>query len=360
MTEHVDTLIVGGGQSGLALSYHLKNTRHSHVVLERSPNVGDVWRRRWDSLVLFTPARYGGLPGLPFPGEADHLPTKNDVADYLERYADHFELPVRRGCAVNSVTSSASGFLVDVGGQGAFETRNVVVATGPFQQAAVPTFASQLPGHIVQVHSAEYRNPAQLGDGPVLVVGTQASGCQIAEELSRDRMVYVARGKRGIISSVPRRLLGKDPFWWAECIGFMRISVQNPIGRWLATQPEPLIGTGPRSLRQQGVRFVPRIVGVRRGEPLMADGSTVTVSGIVWATGYRPDFSWIDAPAFDAHGMPVHRRGVSRVAGLYFLGLSWMHTRGSALLGWIGDDAAFLADRIVSTQGAPAPGPSVG
>lgn len=335
-----EVLVIGGGQAGLAMGYHLAERGVDFVVLDAAPHVGEAWRSRWDSLTLFTPARYSALPGMAFPGEPDHYPGKDEAADYLEAYAARFGLPVRSGERVRALRAGPEGWLAETG-TGRYEAAQVVVATGPFQRPLVPALGGALAPEVVQLHSASYRNPAQLPPGAVLVVGAGNSGVQIAEELSRTHRVHLAMGER--MPRLPERLLGRSLFWWLERARLMDVSVDSPLGRRMS-RTDTLIGKSPRMLRRShGVRLAGRAVSASGGTVRIDDGQEIRVGSVVWATGFRPDFGWIDAPVLDARGMPVHRRGVTAAPGLYFLGLSWLHTRGSALLGWVGRDAAYLA-----------------
>ncbi|HEX6580439.1 MAG TPA: NAD(P)/FAD-dependent oxidoreductase [Actinomycetota bacterium] len=338
-----DVVVIGGSQAGLATGYHLAQRGLSFVILDAGPEVGHAWRSRWDSLKLFTPAQYSGLPGMAFPSPRDTYPSKDDVASYLQTYASAFDLPIKLNAKVTSLTKRDGGYLVTIA-DGGFTASNVVVATGPFQIPFVPPAADELDETVTQIHSADYRNPAQLPDGHVLVVGGGNSGFQIAEELAATRKVDLAVGKR--VPSLPQRLLGKDLFWWLSGVGFMKVSTDSRLGRRLSER-DVLIGSSARRLRRSGVTMRARLTSAVGRRALFEDGSDQDVDAVVWATGYRPDFSWIDVP--DVKGASdriVHRRGVTDAPGLFFVGLTWQHTRGSALIGFVNDDAAFIAERI--------------
>jgi putative flavoprotein involved in K+ transport len=350
--ERLDVVVIGGGQAGLAMAWHLARQELRFAVLDASPQLGHVWRGRWDSLTLFTPAQYDALPGLPFPAPADTYPTKNPVADYLQVYATTFELPVRLDSRVTDLRQTSDGFEVRTANE-TLRTRQVVVATGPFQVPFVPPAAEKLDRSVTQVHSADYRNPQALPDGPVLVVGGGNSGLQIAEELAATRPVEVSVGENPPM--LPQRLLGKDLFWWLTRLGLMRVPAESRLGRRVQARGEFVIGTNRRKLKQKGVRFRPRLVDSDGRTVRFADGATMQVDAVIWATGFRPDYTWIHIPDLVEDGRVTHRRGVTDVPGLYFLGLSWQHTRGSALLGFLNDDATYLADRISSHQQATAP-----
>jgi putative flavoprotein involved in K+ transport len=345
----LDVVVVGGSQAGLAMAWHLTRRGLRFVVLEAGPEIGHTWRSRWDSLTLFTPAQHDALPGMPFPGRPDTYPTKDPVADYLQDYAAAFNLPVRLNARVSHLSKTAEGF--EIGTQAdVFRARQVVAAAGPFQTPFIPPAAQRLDGAVTQLHSAGYRNPQALPAGPALVVGGGNSGFQIAEELA-------AAGRRVDLSIatkqpvLPQRLAGKDLFWWLTHLGLMRVSTESRLGRRMSSR-DFIIGSSRRRLQKKGVRFRPRLTGAGGRTAQFADGGTLDAGVVIWATGYRPDYSWIDIPGVVQDGQVTHRRGVTEVSGLYFLGLTWQHTRGSALLGFVNDDAAYLAGRIAAHQRA--------
>jgi len=339
-----DVVVIGASQAGLAIGYHLAQRGLRFVILDAGPEIGHAWRARWDSLTLFTPAQYSSLPGMAFPAPKDTYPSKEEVATYLRSYASAFDLPVRCNVKVTSLTGQDGAYVVASQSE-RYMAGQVVVATGPFQVPFVPPVAADLDATVVQLHSADYRNPAQLPEGRVLVVGGGNSGFQIAAELAATRKVALAVGRR--VPSLPQRLLGKDLFWWLRGIGFMKISTDSRLGRRLAER-DVLIGSSPKGLRRSGVDLRARLARAEGRQALFDDGTELEVDSIVWATGYRPDVSWIDVPGVrDADGAIVHERGVTGAPGVVFIGLTWQHTRGSALIGFVKDDAAFLADRIV-------------
>jgi putative flavoprotein involved in K+ transport len=341
--EHHDVVVVGGGQAGLAIGYHLAQQGREFAILEAAAQPAAAWRARWDSLKLFTPARYSGLPGLPFPGDPDSYPGRDAIVDYLTSYARRFDMPVRYDSRVRAISRSDGGYLVEADGWSCTADQ-VVVATGPFQVPFVPPIAGGLDPAVLQLHSTQYRGPRDLPVGPVLVVGGGNTGFQIAEELSASREVHLSIGSRQ--TPLPQRILGRDLFWYLERVGAMRKSIDTRIGRRLAGR-DTLIGSSPRSLsRGCGVLLHPRAIETSGRAVRFSDGSGLDVGAVVWATGFRNDHSWIDAPIFDDRQRVMHRRGVTDSPGLYFLGLSWQYTRGSALIGWVGDDAAYIADHI--------------
>jgi len=343
--QRLDVVVVGGSQAGLAMAWHLAQQSLRFVVLEAAPELGHTWRSRWDSLKLFTPAQYDALPGMAFPAPADTYPTKDPGADYLQAYAAAFDLPIRLTARVTDLRRVGDDFEVRTA-DATYRARQVVVATGPFQVPFIPPPAAKLDASVTQVHSADYRNPQALPDGPVLVVGGGNSGFQIAEELAATRTVDLSIATT--YPMLPQRLAGRDLFWWLTRVRMMRVTVGSRLGR-RASRREFIIGTNRRRLERAGVRFRPRLVDAEGRTVRFADHSLLEDVGVVvWATGYRSDYAWIQVPGVVREGHVAHRRGATEVPGLYFLGLSWQHTRGSALLGFVNDDAAFLAEQISS------------
>jgi putative flavoprotein involved in K+ transport len=343
MEKQVEVAVIGAGQAGLAMGYYLAQQGRRFVILDGAPRIGQSWRVRYDSLKLFTPAQYNNLPGLPFPAPADHYPTKDEVADYLERYAKTHRLPVQLNTRVQALKRGTDGYLIETEGE-TYCANQVVIATGPFQRPFTPPFATGLAAEVFQIHSSQYRNPEQLPPGPVLVVGAGNSGAQIAEELSLTRKVYLSVGTRPPYR--PQRVLGRSLFWWLDKLGVMNLTRDTWLGRKLSAA-DPLIGTDLNKMaRERGVELLGRAEKAAGKTVTFTGGRTLPVSTIVWATGFRPDFRWVQVPVFDDRGVPIHQRGVTAAPGLYFLGLRWQHTQGSGLLGGVGRDAAFLAAQI--------------
>jgi putative flavoprotein involved in K+ transport len=338
-----EVAVIGAGQAGLAMGYFLLQKGIPFVILERADSIGPAWRERWDSLTLFTPRRYSSLPGLPFPGDPDGYPTRDEVINYLERYAETFDLPVELSSEVRELRAEEGRFELEVDGR-TRSAEQVVVATGPFQTPYVPRLAEDLSPEIFQTHSTGYRRPSELPNGAVLVVGGGNTGFQIAKELSATHDVVLSVGSRQ--RPLPQRFAGRDLFWWLTKTRALSTTVESRLGSRLRDR-EMLIGSSPRELRRRyGVEIKPRAVAADWRMIRFEDGSEVEVDAVIWSTGYRPDYSWIKLPIFDSDGRLRHRRGVTDVPGLHFLGLTWQHTRGSALIGWVKDDAEFLADRI--------------
>jgi putative flavoprotein involved in K+ transport len=352
--ERLDVAVVGAGQAGLAIGHFLARSGRRFAILEASDAVATAWRERWDSLVLFTPRRYDALPGLPFPGDPDGYPGRDEVIGYLEDYARTFELPIWFRSRVRALGAiDGGGFVLELDDDARVEADQVVVATGPFHMPIIPAVADGLAPEVFQAHSASYRTPAVVPAGTVLVVGGGNTGYQIAKELSATHAVHLAVGSRQ--TPLPQRLLGRDLFWWLTRLGLLDKTVDSRIGR-KAQGRDTLIGSSPRELKRRfGVAMKPRAVRASGRTVRFADGSELMVDAVIWATGYRPDHAWIDLDLTDADGRLRHERGVTDIPGLYFLGLSWQHTRGSALLGWVKEDAEFIAARIEATAGRRAP-----
>jgi putative flavoprotein involved in K+ transport len=341
-TRQREVVVIGGGQAGLAIGYLLAEQGRRFTILEAAGEPAAAWRTRWDSLKLFTPVRYDSLPGLTFPGDPDSYPGRRDVVAYLTDYAQRFELPVEFNRRVRSVRPRDGGFLVALADR-AYEADQVVVATGPFQVPFTPVIAADLSSEVAQLHSSDYRSPGDLPAETALVVGGGNTGFQIAAELAQSREVHLAVGARQ--TPLPQRFLGRDLFRYLEATRLMNKPVTSRIGQRMKDK-ETLIGSSPRSARKQGIKLRPRATGAQGATVTFADGSEVAVDAVVWATGFRLDHSFVDLPVFDDRGQVKHQRGVTKLSGLYFLGLPWQHTRGSALLGWVKDDAEFIAQRL--------------
>jgi putative flavoprotein involved in K+ transport len=339
-----DVVVIGAGQAGLAIGHFLSRQGRRFVIIDSADSVGAAWRSRWDSLVLFTPRRYDSLPGLPFPGDPDGYPMRDEVIAYLEQYAARFELPIELNSAVLALTTIDGKFALDLGGR-TVEADQVVVATGPFQTPRTPELAARLAPEVVQTHSTGYREPSQVPEGTVLVVGGGNTGFQIAKELSGAHEVHLSVGSRQL--PLPQKVLGRDLFWWLGKFGLLEKTADSRLGRRMRER-DTLIGSSPRALRRTGVSMKPRTTAASGRTITFADGSELEVDAVIWATGYRLDQSWISLPGENGPGMIGHVRGVTSEPGLYFLGLSWQHTRGSALLGWVKDDAEYIAERIAA------------
>ena len=339
---HTPTLIVGGGQAGLATAYELDRRGIPATILDANRAIGDAWRNRWDSLRLFTPAAYSSLPGLPFPGRSDHHPTKDEIADYLATYAQRFCLRVKSGVTVHQITRDQEGFTV-LTDAGTWSAETVVIATGPFQTPVIPRLREGFSPTVAQLHSSAYRRPDQLPGDDVLVVGGGNSGCQIAEELHHDgRRVHLAVGAR--MTVLPQRVAGRDLFHWLDRVGYLGIAAESRLGRRLQTR-DTIIGIGSRHLRRLGISVHRSLTGALGQRVLFGDVTANRVDAVVWATGVRRDHTFIKInEALDDAGALIQRSGITPVPGLFTVGQPWQTTRGSALLGFVGNDAARIAD----------------
>jgi len=344
--QRFHTIIIGAGQIGLAAAFHLAQRGVDFVVLDAAARVGDSWRQRWDSLKLFTPAAWINLPGWSYPSKGfSDFPSKDETADYLEAYAKKFSLPVRSGVRVSRLFKRAGGLAVDCGTE-TLEADNVIVATGPYQRPKLPAFSGELDDGILQMHSSDYRNPSQMRDGDVLVVGAATSGCQIAMELVDGRRVYLSGRSVG---KVPRAILRPIfPF-------IAKRPKQSRLGQKLftkaRTQGHPLIGFSYKDVAKAGVERVGRTVGVKDGRPQLEGDQVLNVGNIVWSTGYKVDFSWIDLPLAWDDDYPVHERGVvAAEPGLYFVGLMFQHSLSSALLLGVDRDARYVAEHLLNRE----------
>ena len=362
-TEYVPTIVIGGGQAGLAVGYHLARRGLPFLILDAGERIGDAWRKRWDSLRLFTPARYNGLPGMKFPAPGGVFPTKDQMADYLETYARRWALPVRTGVRVDRLSREGRRFIVQAGSQ-RFEADEVVVAMANYQVPRVPRFANQLDRTITQIHAHEYQNPGQLREGSVLVVGLGNSGADIAIDVARTHSTFLAGKESGVIPFPIEKALYRNVIVRVmRFIGHRVLNVQTPIGRMarpkMLHRSAPLIRVKPRDLVAAGIERVARVVGGRDGRPLLADERVLEVANVIWCTGFEPGFSWIRLPVFGADGDPLHRSGVVPVMpGLYFIGLQFLHAMTSATVTGVGRDAERIVEVIrsrialVSREGA--------
>jgi putative flavoprotein involved in K+ transport len=358
-----DVVVIGGGQAGLATGYFLKRTGLKFLILDASARIGDVWRRRWDSLRLFTPAKFDGLAGMRFPAARDSFPTKDEMADYLEAYAARFELPVRTGTRVNRLSRSGDVYRIETD-RGAIEAAQVVVAMASYQTPRIPGFARELRGDIVQLHAKDYRNPGQLRAGGVLIAGAGNSGAEIALDLARQHEVWLAGRDTG---HVPFRIDGFAARWLLARlvlrVAFHRVlTVRTPIGRKvrpkILSQGGALIRVKPAQLEAADIHRTPRVIGVRDGLPLLDDGRSLDVANVVWCTGFNAGFDWIDLPIFDSravgHGEPEHEAGVVPEApGLYFVGLHFLYAFSSTMIHGVSRDAKRIA-RAVDARAAQA------
>jgi putative flavoprotein involved in K+ transport len=361
-----DVIVIGGGQAGLSVGYHLQRLGLDFVILDASPRVGDAWRSRWDTLTLFTPSRYNGLDGLPFPGPPDAFPTKDQMADYLESYAAHFRLPVESGVRVERLWREGELYLVDAGAL-KLEAEHVVVAMASYQGRKVPGFARELSPEIVQLHSSEYKSLSQLQPGGVLVVGAGNSGAELAMETVTLHPTWMSGRDTGQVPFPTEKL-------WVQrfivpllfrVLFHLLLTVKTPLGR--RARAKLLTAGGPRirqrrsDLRRAGIQWVARTEGAKDGLPMLDDGRALQVRNVIWCTGYDRGLSWLDLPIFEESGEPRHQSGlVQREPGLYFVGQHFQHALSSAMIHGVSRDAARMvgaieARRAEQTRGSPRP-----
>lgn len=360
--QHVDTVVVGGGQAGLSVGHHLARLGQDFLILDAAERVGDAWRRRWDSLRLFTPNHVNSLDGMAFPGDPDVFPTKDEMADYLAAYADLFDLPVRSGVRVQAVSRGDDGRFVLDTTAGQWRAADVVVAMGNYQQPRLPDFAADLGDDVVALHSSHYRRSDQLQPGPVLVVGAANSGIEIAMELVESREVVVAGNHPG---HIPFDVEKPRNRWLVTLVlrGIYHrvLSVDTPIGRRarpkLLHRAAGLVRTTPAEVEAAGIERVGRVEGVQDGQPFLADGRRLDVANVVWATGHQSGLPrWIDLDVFDEVGDPRHDRGVSTdEPGLFFVGLHFQRSLSSGQVHGVGRDARFVAKRVAARSASRRP-----
>ena len=342
----LDYVVIGGAQAGLSMAYHLKKMNKNFIVLDGEKEIGASWLNRWDSLKLFTPTEYNHLPGLKFDAPKGHYPTKVEVSNYLKKYVTEFKIPVQLNTLVTSVHKNENGFYVSYK-EGKIETKNVIIATGPFHIPYTPPCHIKLSKSIFQMHSNFYKSSTQLKDGDALVVGGGDSGYQILNELSKDgtRTVYFSGNTN--VKSLPQQFLGKTLWWWFTLIGFLSYSKYSWIGKKINASVQPVIGTDVKEiLSRKNVIIEGRTKDALNTDIIFENKTVSTIKNIIWATGYRPNFNWIEGLELDGDGYPKNYRGVSNIDGLYFIGLPWMFTRGSATLGGVSKDASYLAGII--------------
>ena len=348
--ESFQTVVIGGGQAGLAVGYFLSRQGENFIILDKNSQTGDAWRCRWESLRLFTPSQFDSLPGMRFPTSKNYFPSKDEVADYLEEYARQFNLPIRHNVNVDSLRRTEQGYHISTGTV-SFSARNVIVATGPFQLPYTPSFTSQLDPGIFQMHSSAYFNPKQIPVKSVLVVGAGNSGAEIALELSKTgKRVWLSGRDVGRVpaNSPLGKLFDGRLIWW-----FMTnlLTVDTPIGRKMQAgvvhHGTPLGRAQRDEIADAGIILTPRLSGIQSGKPQLEDGRILPAEGVIWATGFQPDYRWITMPILDKRGFPLHSRGVARGApGLYFIGLPFQTGLSSALLGGVGKDAEYIASQV--------------
>lgn len=346
--SHYDAVIVGGGQAGLAAARLLKDAGLEFIVLDAGERTGDSWRRRYHGLTLFTPRGYSGLAGMRMGGDPAHYPDKDEFADYLEAYAEHFRLPVRHGATVLSVIrKDGNQFVVAGTGFDTVAAAAVVVATGAFRDPIVPCWASELPPEVHALSAEAFGDGSHLPPGPLLVVGDGASGRDIAMLARPKRDVVLATGRPRRL--LPDRILGRSLWWWLDVTGLVRAPTKSLRGQLMRrSDPFPDRGRRLSELAAGGVQIKPRATGVAAGAVKFADGSSMRPAAVVWAIGYRPDWSFLDiGTALGENNIVRHDNGISPVKGLYFLGLPWQRNRASGLVMGVSIDADVIVNRLL-------------
>ena len=340
-----DVLVIGAGQAGLSIGYYLKKNNVSFLLLDQGDEIGESWRKRYDSLKLFTPRYFSSLPGLSLSADPNGYSKKDEISDYLSQYAKAFSLPVKLQTVITKLDKEGDLFVVSTS-QGEYRSKQVVVATGPFQQPNIPEFSKRLSDEVFQLHSSEYKNPNQLLSGTTVVVGGGNSGAQIAVELADHNEVYLSVGHKP--NFLPQDFLGKSIFWWFDKLGLLKANIDSKIGQLIMNKPDTIFGFELKGLLMDGkVQQKPKAISANDNEIMFEDQSIVKVRNLIWSTGFRSDYSWIKIPViFNEKGLPIHERGVTEIQGLYFLGLPWQYRRGSALLQGVGADAEYLAKQM--------------
>ncbi|WP_024873942.1 flavin-containing monooxygenase [Saccharomonospora piscinae] len=345
-SERVGTLVIGGSQAGVSAGYFLKRAGADFRIVDAGNEIGQVWRSRWDSLKLYTAAKHNNLPGMPFPGDPDHVPGKSEMADYLVEYVRRFDLPLELEAEVEALTRTDGTYVATLGTR-EIVADHVVVATGPTGQPRTPHLAHELDPSITQLNAAEYRNPEQLAEGPALVVGAGNSGAEIAIELAGaaegTHPVWLAGRDVGTLpvtlAGIPYRILNK------------LLTTDTKAGRKMAASSAgkgtPLVRLKPEDITEAGVRRTGPVESTAAGKPAVSDGSVLDPASVVWCTGYVRDYGWIKLPVFDESGEPVHHRGVvTGEPGLYFLGLPFLHSFASSLIMGVTKDAEYVVEQI--------------
>ncbi|USK62469.1 flavin-containing monooxygenase [Peribacillus asahii] len=342
----LDAIVVGAGQAGLSMGYWLSKSNYRFIIIDGRTRIGDTWRKRYDSLTLFTPRCLSALPGLALKGKPQGFPTKDEIADYLEQYALTFDLPIQMETEVISMDKQDDIFFLTTT-KGTFQTRQVTIATGPFQTPFIPEIAKNLSPKVFQIHSSSYREPSQLKSGNTVIVGGGNSGGQITVEIASKKKVFLSVGQKP--RYLPLSIFGKSTFWWFNQIGLLKVNRDSIIGQKIRSVGDPIFGFELKNYIRDGkITILPRTIKCEEQTLRFLGGEELEIQNIIWATGFKSSYHWIQIPyACDERGNPIHHRGVSNVAGLYFLGRPWQNNRSSALLTGVGSDAEYLSQVIL-------------
>jgi putative flavoprotein involved in K+ transport len=338
-------IIIGAGQAGIAMSQKLKKENISHLVVDNNEKIGASWRTRYNSLVLFTPRNYSSLPGLPMAGHPEGYPTKDEMANYLEKYVNHFQLPISLGVKVFKLEKEQNQFLLHTS-KGLFKSRNVIVATGAFQKPFIPISHDR--DEIQQIHSSSYKDPIDINGHNVLVVGGGNSGAQIATELAKTKNVAISVSHE--LKFLPLQKFGRSIFYWLDRLHLLHAGIDTKRGRIFKKRKDPIFGYDLKKLIQKdSIKIRPRLEKISGKKVLFSDGSSLVVDSIIWSTGFKPSYEWINIDgAISQDGKPNHNRGISPIENLYFIGLPWQYHRGSALVCGVGKDAEYLLHNIIN------------
>lgn len=342
-----DTIVIGAGQAGLSAGYYLNQLKKDFILIDKGSEVGESWKVRYDSLILFTSRIYSSLPGMPLDGEEQGFPTKDEIVSYLKKYVDRFKIPIQFNTEVINVSKIHGNFLIKTKND-EYQAKNVVIATGPFQTPSIPPFSKGLSNNIKQLHSSQYKNPDQLLDGSVLVIGGGNSGAQIAVELSKQRQTYLACSRK--LKYLPLSVGRKSIFSWFDKLGVLKVNHKSLLGKLLQQKGDPIFGFELKNaINNKEVIIKNRVTGSKQNKVIFEDASTLEVSNIIWATGFKTDYPWLKIDdVINEEGKVIHNRGISTIKGLYFIGLPWQYRRGSALLQGVGYDAEYIVRKTVS------------
>ncbi|AOO60509.1 MULTISPECIES: flavin-containing monooxygenase [Bacillus amyloliquefaciens group] len=340
-----DTIVIGAGQAGISVGYYLRKSKQKFIILDKSHEVGESWKNRYDSLVLFTSRMYSSLPGMQLEGDQHGLPSKNEIAAYLKKYVERFEIPIQLRTEVISVQKLNNYFLIKTNRE-EYQTKNLVVAAGPFHTPNIPSISKDVAGHIRQLHSSQYKHSKKLAPGNVLVVGGGNSGAQIAVELSKERVTYLACSKKPVY--FPLWIGKRSIFWWFDKLGVLQASHTSILGKFIQKKGDPIFGYELKhAIRQKKIILKQRVIAGKQNEVIFKDSSSLEVNNVIWATGFKNPLWWMKIEGvLDKEGRIIHHRGVSAAEGLYFIGLPWQHRRGSALLQGVGNDAEYIVKQM--------------